>query len=42
MQPENTNPYLQGDKVRHKGSIWISTMDGNIWEPEIYGWTQLI
>ena len=37
-QPESTNPYKTGDKVTHKGNTWISTIDGNIWEPGVYGW----
>lgn len=30
--------YMLGDKVRHKGSIWKSTLAGNVWEPGVYGW----
>ena len=37
-QPESTNPYKKGDKVTHKGKTWISTIDGNVWEPGVYGW----
>lgn len=37
-QPDSTNPYMTGDKVRHNGSIWISTIDNNVWEPGVYGW----
>lgn len=40
-QPESTNPYKKGDKVRHNGKIWESTMDGNIWEPGVYGWVEV-
>lgn len=42
VQPDSTNPYQKGDKVWHKGSTWISDLDGNIWEPGIYGWTRVI
>lgn len=37
-QPSSTNPYMTGDKVRHNGKIWISTIDNNVWEPGVYGW----
>lgn len=38
VQPDSTNPYMQGDKVKHNGDIWISDIDNNIWEPGVYGW----
>ncbi len=41
VQPESTNPYNAGDKVRHNGKIWVSDLDGNVWEPGIYGWTEV-
>ena len=37
-QPDSTNPYAKDDKVTHNGKTWISIMDGNVWEPGIYGW----
>ena len=37
-QPSSTNPYAAGDKVKHNGYVWISTIDGNVWEPGVYGW----
>lgn len=37
-QPESTNPYKLGDKVRYEGQVWISTVDNNIWQPGVYGW----
>lgn len=40
-QPSSTNPYAKGDKVRHSGKIWISTVDNNVWEPGVYGWTEV-
>lgn len=40
-QPESTNPYMGGDKVSHNSKIWVSDMDGNIWEPGVYGWTEV-
>lgn len=38
VQPSSTNPYMMGDKVRHNGHIWISTMDYNVFEPGVAGW----
>lgn len=38
IQPESTNPYKTGDKVRHNGKVWVSTIDNNVWEPGVYGW----
>ena len=40
VQPDSTNPYMTGDRVSHNGSIWVSAIDGNIWEPGVYGWEQ--
>ena len=40
-QPESTNPYAKGDKVTHNGKIWVSDIDGNVWEPGVYGWTEV-
>lgn len=41
-QPESTNPYSKGDKVTHEGKVWVSEIDGNIWEPGVYGWTEAV
>ena len=38
-QPESTNPYMKGDKVRHMGIVWISDIDNNVWTPGEYGWS---
>lgn len=40
-QPSSTNPYSKGDKVKHNGKTWISNLDGNVWEPGVYGWTEV-
>lgn len=40
-QPSSTNPYAKGDKVKHNGKIWISTVDNNVWEPGVYGWSEV-
>lgn len=29
-----------GDLVFHEGKTWESTMDGNVWEPGVYGWIE--
>lgn len=39
-QPDSTNPYSKGDKVRHNGRVWVSDLGGNVWEPGVYGWTE--
>lgn len=36
-QPDSTNPYMKGDKVKHNGKTWISLIDGNVWEPGAVG-----
>ena len=40
-QPSSTNPYAKGDKVKHNGKIWTSDVDNNVWEPGVYGWTEV-
>ena len=40
-QPDSTNPYMTGDKVTHNGVTWESTIDNNVWEPGVYGWTEV-
>ena len=39
-QPDSTNAYSKGDKVTHNGKTWVSDVDGNVWEPGVYGWTE--
>ena len=39
-QPDSTNPYMKGDKVKHNGKTWVSDVDNNVWEPGVYGWTE--
>lgn len=43
VQPTSENPYRAGDKVLFQGSIWQSTIDGNVWSPSDYpqGWKKL-
>lgn len=40
VQPDSTNAYMTGDKVRYNGVVYESTIDNNIWPPEAYpaGW----
>lgn len=33
IQPDSTNGYATGARVRHNGEIWTSTADNNVWEP---------
>lgn len=32
--------YMAGDKVTHGGKHWTSSVDNNVWEPGVYGWTE--
>lgn len=39
VQPVGSvDAYMIGDKVQHNGSIWVSIVDNNVWEPGVYGW----
>ena len=38
QQPDSTNPYMKGDKVKHNGVVYESEVDNNVWEPVVYGW----
>lgn len=42
-QPDSTNPYMRGDKVRYKGKIYESVIDNNVWSPDDYpaGWKEV-
>lgn len=40
-QPDSTNAYSAGDKVTHNGKTWVSDVDSNVWEPGVYGWTEV-
>ena len=33
--------YAKGDRVSHNGERWISAIDGNVWEPGVYGWDEV-
>lgn len=34
--------YNTGNLVFHKGKAWESQVDGNVWEPSVYGWIEYI
>ena len=42
-QPDSTNAYMTGDKVRYNGHIYESLIDNNVWSPEAYpaGWKEI-
>jgi hypothetical protein len=33
--------YSIGDKVSHLDKHWVSTTDGNTWQPGVYGWDEI-
>ena len=33
--------YSQGDKVSHSDKHWVSDIDGNVWQPGTYGWSEV-
>ena len=37
-QPDSTNPYMTGDRVCYQGHVWESTIDYNVYAPDVYGW----
>lgn len=44
VQPDSTNPYSKGDRVRFEGKIYESLIDGNVWSPAAYpgGWQEVV
>lgn len=36
-QPESTNPYPLGARVKHRGKVWESLVANNVWEPGAVG-----
>ena len=42
-QPDSTNPYMIGDKVKYEGVIYESLINNNVWSPAAYpaGWKQI-
>ena len=43
VQPDSTNPYMKGDRVKYDGKIYESLIDNNIWSPTDYpaGWVEI-
>ena len=41
IQPDSTNPYAKGDRVMHRGRVWVSLVADNVWEPGVYGWEEV-
>lgn len=42
VQPTGAqDAYMSGDKVTHNDLHWECTVDYNVYEPGVYGWTQL-
>ena len=37
----STDAYPLGAKVSHLGKHWISDYDNNIWEPSVFGWSEV-
>lgn len=42
-QPDSTNPYMRGDRVRFEGKVYESLIDNNVWSPAAYpaGWQEV-
>lgn len=42
-QPDSTNGYSKGDRVRFEGKIYESLIDNNVWSPAAYpaGWAEV-
>ena len=43
VQPNSTNPYMKGDRVKFEGKIYESLIDSNVWSPTAYptGWKEI-
>ena len=42
IQPVGSHDaYGIGAQVSHNGKHWASDVDGNVWEPGVYGWTEV-
>lgn len=43
VQPTGAqDAYNKDDKVSHNNKHWKSDVDSNVWEPGVYGWTEII
>lgn len=44
MQPTGAHDaYNTGDRVMFNGAVWESTIDANVWKPDVYpdGWRKV-
>lgn len=42
VQPTGAHDaYNKGDKVSHNGKHWESDIDANVYEPSVYGWSEV-
>lgn len=42
VQPTGAqDAYQKGDKVSHNSKHWVSDYDSNVWEPGVYGWSEV-
>lgn len=42
IQPQGAHDaYSKGSKVSHLGKHWISDYYSNIWEPSVFGWSEV-
>ena len=37
----STDAYAKGAKVSHNGKHWTSDVDANVWDPGVYGWSEV-
>ena len=43
VQPTGAHDaYAKGAKVTHSGKKWTSDVDANVWEPGVYGWSEVV
>ena len=43
VQPTGAqDAYAKDAQVSHNNKHWISDVDGNVWEPGVYGWTEQV
>lgn len=41
IQPTGSQDcYRTGDRVRYSGKVYVSTMDANVWPPDVAGWRE--
>ena len=42
IQPTGAHDsYMMGEKVSHNGKHWTSDINNNVYEPGVYGWTEV-